>query len=215
MYMHLDVYMHSVYMYVYVYIYMYSIIYIYMCMYLSVYIYACLQNKHLVFFEYPKSSLTHPDLLPAGGWKGTEEARATLDDHKKRSPLLFVFVWGLVGTTESAEVKVLQARSVKILSEVAVDPGLCPHLLRKIGEQRPVQLADPASSEGTVPTASMPKSGPSKQWLDQHGRTPGCHACSQPKLHGRVHNKQCKIGTFATVGGPLFGNTQGNLQAAG
>ena len=38
----------------------------------------------------------------------------------------------------------------------------------------------------------MPKSGPRKSWLDEFGRTPGCTACSNEKLHGRHHNKACK-----------------------
>ena len=38
----------------------------------------------------------------------------------------------------------------------------------------------------------MPRTGPPKSWLLEHGRTPNCNACSYDKLHGRTHNKKCK-----------------------
>jgi len=41
--------------------------------------------------------------------------------------------------------------------------------------------ADPKTFFGEMPKTC--------QWLEQDGRTEGCTACIQPKLHGRVHNK--------------------------
>ena len=94
--------------------------------------------------------------------------------------------------------KIFKAKSVKNLNKVIFEDRYCPWLLTKIDrppDDKPLEIKDdeealkPNKDEFQYP---MPKSGPPKSWLDEFGRTPGCTACSNEKLHGRHHNKGCK-----------------------
>ena len=110
-----------------------------------------------------------------------------------------VLVSSVVGPIDNQEVKIFQAKSIKVLNRIIYEPKYAPSLLIKIdkpaapdGGVSRIPSAD--SQPAHVIPAPMPKSGPPIQWIREHGRTKGCYACNNPKgvSHGRVHSRSCK-----------------------
>ena len=105
-----------------------------------------------------------------------------------------VLVSALTGKSDDQEVKIFMARSIKIMNKVAFSVDLCPKLLRSVIRPDVARVPEPEPQlrDARHPPVKMPASGPPKSWLQEHGRTEGCYACSKDSLHGRVHSVKCK-----------------------
>ena len=105
-----------------------------------------------------------------------------------------VLVSALTGKSDDQEVKIFMARSIKLMNKVAFSVDLCPKLLRSVIRPDVARVPEPEPQlrDARHPPVKMPASGPPKSWLQEHGRTEGCYACSKDSLHGRVHSVKCK-----------------------
>ena len=103
-------------------------------------------------------------------------------------------VSGKVGAENAP--KVFRAKSIRILNKLKFSCELCDFLLTNEAlDGGPSPSADQQvfdDPELKLRPDAMPKTGPPKAWLVQHGRTPGCYACENKTLHGRVHSAKCK-----------------------
>ena len=91
--------------------------------------------------------------------------------------------------------KVFTAKSLKFLTPISFDVSLAQGLLTKTGLALNPKLdkGPQKAYEGPIqPGEIVVKGQPPASFLKEHGRTPGCNACSYPTFHGRVHNKACK-----------------------
>ena len=111
-----------------------------------------------------------------------------------------ILVSAIVGSDpQQQQLRVFRAKSIKTLSKIAFEPSLCPWLKDRrrdmpsspdLGDDKPKEDGDPDIYP--MELGDMPRTGPPKSWLLEHGRTPNCNACAYDKLHGRTHNKKCK-----------------------
>ena len=99
-------------------------------------------------------------------------------------------VCGIIGVP--LEPKIFRAKSIKVLNKVLYEMQLCPFLLRRVGSSPSEAVALEVDKDIVAVPAKMPVSGPTKDWLTAHGRTAGCSACRNVKLHGRTHSAECK-----------------------
>ena len=107
--------------------------------------------------------------------------------------------WSSMGhtviTTLEGIKKVFTAKSLKFLTPISFDVSLAQGFLTKTGLALNPKLdkGPQKAYEGPIqPGEIVVKGQPPASFLKEHGRTPGCNACSYPTFHGRVHNKACK-----------------------
>ena len=107
--------------------------------------------------------------------------------------------WNSLGhtvvTTLDGSKKVFTAKSIKPVTPLEFDVSLAVGFLTNPGLPKQPKLDEgPARPyEGPIQPGPVTLSGnPPAAFFNEHGRTPGCNACSFRTLGGRVHNKACK-----------------------